>query len=255
MNLISISSLKDNYIWLLHNDYRECIVIDPGEATSVLQQLSINKLKLTSILLTHHHDDHVSGVFTLLQYFPVSVYGPQETISKGANIIIKNNDNIILLNKPFKVLSLPGHTLGHIGYYSNPWLFCGDTVFSAGCGRIFEGTFQQMYESCQKINKLPTNTLICSGHEYTLVNLAFALLLLPEDNIISDYQRHVKQLINQNKSSLPTTLGLERLINVFFRCHDILLQKAINTYPRLGEEWKVFAILRKKRDTFSINNL
>ncbi|WP_038498942.1 hydroxyacylglutathione hydrolase [Candidatus Palibaumannia cicadellinicola] len=253
MNLISISALTDNYIWILYNDHQECLVIDPGEAIPVLQTLSTNKLRLTSILLTHHHDDHVCGVPMLLQYFPVSVYGPQETIKQGANIILKEGDNITLLDINFDILSFPGHTLGHIGYYSDPWLFCGDTIFSAGCGKIFEGTPKQMYESCQKINKLSPNTLICSGHEYTLVNLAFAASLLPDNNVINSYQLDMQQLIIQKKQIQPSTLYLERLINPFFLCHDLNLQKAINFYPKLGETWKVFSIVRQKRDQFKLN--
>ncbi|AKZ66011.1 hydroxyacylglutathione hydrolase [Candidatus Palibaumannia cicadellinicola] len=250
MNLIRIVALQNNYIWILYNSNRECIVIDPSEAAPVLQVLKKYQFKLTNILLTHHHHDHVNGVPILLKNFFVPVYGPYETVGKGTNIIVTEGDSIILLEKKFNVFYFPGHTLGHIGFYSDPWLFCGDTVFSAGCGRIFEGTPKQMYDSFQKINKLPLHTIICCAHEYTLVNIAFANYLLPKDKAISSYQSHVKQLLAKNKNLSPTTLGLERIINIFFRCHDCYVQNVIKFYPLLGEEWRVFAILRKKRDQF-----
>ncbi|ABF14337.1 hydroxyacylglutathione hydrolase [Candidatus Palibaumannia cicadellinicola] len=254
MNLIAIPALIDNYIWLLHNKKGECLIVDPGDATPVLHILSNYQLKLTSILLTHHHPDHVKGVKLLSQYFPVTIYGPQETFKQCANIIVKKGDFLVLLEKKFAVLSFPGHTLGHIGFYSYPWLFCGDTVFSAGCGRIFEGTTKQMYESFQEVNQLSSHTLICCAHEYTLTNLAFASSLLPKDRIISSYQRHVTILRNKKKPSLPTKLSLERLINPFFRCHDINLHQAINFSPLLGCEWLVFDYLRQKRDNFRGNS-
>lgn len=250
MNLIGIPALLDNYIWLLYNNSQECLVIDPGEATPVLQLISKKHLRLRGILLTHHHSDHVSGVQKLVAQLSVPVYGPKETIIKGTNCEVVEGDKIALLGLLFSVLALPGHTVGHIGFYSAPWLFCGDTVFSAGCGRLFEGTPQQMYESFQKINQLPPETLICGAHEYTLSNITFAATILPQDKLIMDYQYHIKKLMVTKKTSLPTNLRLERQINLFFRCHEINLQNKLNFYPLSGEEWQIFAILRQKRDLF-----
>ncbi|AKC60392.1 hydroxyacylglutathione hydrolase [Blochmannia endosymbiont of Camponotus (Colobopsis) obliquus] len=250
MNLINIPSLKDNYIWILYNKNKKCLVIDPGDHKPVLQIIQKLKLNLIAILLTHHHDDHTSGVHKLLNLFPVKVYGPLETINKGTNQVVSNNDNIALLNHNFKILSLPGHTLGHIGYYSHPWLFCGDTIFSAGCGRLLEGTAQQMYYSCQKIKRLPNTTLICSAHEYTLTNITFAASILPYDTNIRSYLNTVKKLHKQKKPTLPSTLELELKVNLFFRCQEKNIKKKLNIHPYDQEEWKTFAALRTKRNTF-----
>ncbi|MCR3755800.1 MAG: hydroxyacylglutathione hydrolase GloB [Sodalis sp. Psp] len=250
MNLISIPALADNYIWLLYNDKRQCLVVDPGEAAPVLKVLSDRHLTPVAIFLTHHHYDHVGGVAEFQRYFPVPVYGPEETCDKSATQIVSEGDSLIVLDQTFRILAFPGHTLGHIGFYGAPWLFCGDTVFSAGCGRLFEGTPKQMYTSLQKINQFPSETLICAAHEYTLSNLQFASFLLPRDKIIAGYQSKIKQLRLRNQPSLPTTLHLERLINLFLRCHDIDLQKKLNTYSSPGEEWNVFAALREKKDKF-----
>lgn len=250
MNLISIPALTDNYIWLLHNDNLECIVVDPGEASPVLKVLEVCKFKLLSILLTHHHHDHVGGVRELLQHCPVPVYGPQETASSGSSIIILTEGDIItLLDHKVSVFALPGHTIGHIGFYSAPWLFCGDTVFSAGCGRLFDGTPKQMYHSLQKINKLSSDTLICGAHEYTLANLNFATTMLPNNSTITNYLLKIKKLRNIKQPSLPTTLHLERQINLFFRCHDMELQHKLHLNHG-EEEQLVFAALRKHKNIF-----
>ncbi|KYP97370.1 hydroxyacylglutathione hydrolase [Sodalis-like endosymbiont of Proechinophthirus fluctus] len=250
MNLISIPALVDNYIWLLHNDDSQCLVVDPGEAAPVLQALAERHLIPIAILLTHHHHDHVGGVFELLRHFPVPVYGPEETHAKGATRIVNEGDTLTLLDHTFSIMALPGHTLGHIGFYGAPWLFSGDTIFSAGCGRLFEGTPKQMYESFHKVNQLPPDTLICAAHEYTSRNLDFATALLPQDSVITDYQREIKELRLKNQPSLPTTLHLERQINLFLRYHHIDLQKKLNVHPYSGEEWLIFAALREKKDHF-----
>lgn len=250
MNLISIPALADNYIWLLHNDAQECIVVDPGESAPVLAELKSRRLSLKAILLTHHHHDHVGGVPDLLNHFDVPVYGPQETAGKGATIIIGEKDQVNILNLSFLVLATPGHTSGHIAYYSAPYFFCGDTVFSAGCGRLFEGTAKQMYDSFQKVKQLPADTLLCAAHEYTLANLAFARSVLPEDETIAAYECEIKQLRSKNQASLPTNLKLEGRINLFFRCNDVDLQRKLDPSHTLHEEWRFFALLREKKDHF-----
>lgn len=250
MNLISIPALADNYIWLLHNDRQECLIVDPGEAAPVLALLDGHQYRLKGILLTHHHQDHVGGVAEIVSHYPVPVYGPQETQRSGADHIVREGDQVTLLDSVFDVLALPGHTLGHIGFYSAPYLFCGDTVFSGGCGRLFEGSPEQMYQSFQKVNQLPAETLLCGAHEYTLANLAFAHAVLAEDSVIAGYQREIKQLRAKGQPSLPTTLHLERKINLFLRCHDIVLQRELGVHPAAGEEWRVFAALRQQKDRF-----
>lgn len=153
-----------------------------------------------AILLTHHHQDHVGGVKELLQHFPqLVVYGPAETQDKGTTHIVKDGDIALVLGHEFKVIATPGHTLGHICYFSQPYLFCGDTLFSGGCGRLFEGTASQMYQSLNKLSALPDDTLICCAHEYTLANMKFALSILPHDSFINDYYRKVNELRVKNK--------------------------------------------------------
>ncbi|QOI11197.1 hydroxyacylglutathione hydrolase [Blochmannia endosymbiont of Colobopsis nipponica] len=251
MNIINIPALKDNYIWILYNAKKECLIIDPGEYISIIQIIQKLKLKITAILLTHHHKDHTAGVRKLLKLFPVKVYGPLETVNAGTNHIVSENDILTLLGYHFKVLFLPGHTLGHVAFYSKPWLFCGDALFSAGCGRLFEGTAKQMYESLQKIKQLPGDTLIYSAHEYTWSNINFAASILPKDNNIISYLKNVKKKRIKNESTLPTSINKELKINLFFRCKDKEIQKKLNTSSNNEEEWKIFAKLRTKRDLFT----
>lgn len=182
MNLISIPAFQDNYIWVVSDDSRRCVIVDPGETAPVLAAIEENNWQPEAILLTHHHHDHVGGVKELRQKFPqLVVYGPAETQDKGSTDIVSDGDSITLLGHEFSIFATPGHTLGHICFYSKPYLFCGDTMFSGGCGRLFEGTADQMYQSFMKINALPADTLICCAHEYTLANMKFALSILPDD--------------------------------------------------------------------------
>ncbi|MDI6955489.1 hydroxyacylglutathione hydrolase, partial [Pantoea sp. Pa-EAmG] len=182
MNLTSIPALQDNYIWTLNDEQGRCLIVDPGEARPVLEKIRANHWQPQAILLTHHHHDHVGGVSELLEHYPqLEVYGPQETADKGARTILSDGDEFTLLGLNFRVIATPGHTLGHISYFSSPYLFCGDTMFSGGCGRLFEGTAQQMFESFQALNQLPADTLICCAHEYTLSNMKFAAAILPHD--------------------------------------------------------------------------
>lgn len=251
MNLISIPALQDNYIWLLSNKENHCVIIDPGEAEPVLKALQEYQLYPEAILLTHHHQDHVGGVGQLVEkYTNLPVFGPAETAKSGATSIINAEKTIKLLNSEFSAFDVPGHTIGHIAYYHHPFLFCGDTLFSAGCGRIFEGTPNQMFESIQKISKLPDDTLICCAHEYTLSNLEFAHTIWPEEPTIEAYLYKISQIREKSQSSLPTTLGLERKINLFLRCHEIDLKRKISSEPESIENWEAFALLRSKKDCF-----
>lgn len=251
MNLISVPALQDNYIWLLHDDEQQCIIVDPGAARPVQDALAAHRLTPRAILLTHHHADHVAGVPELREaYKNLPVFGPRETEKCGATHLVHEGERLTLLNSEFSVFSVPGHTLGHIAYYSAPYLFCGDTLFSAGCGRIFEGTPKQMYESIMKIAALPDDTLICCAHEYTLSNITFAHDIWPEEPTIAAYLSEIIRLRKKSQSSLPTTLGEERKINLFLRCHEIDLQRKIHNEPGNIENWQVFAQLRSKKDCF-----
>ena len=251
MNLNSIPAFQDNYIWVLSNDEGHCVIVDPGEAAPVLNAIEKNQWQPQAILLTHHHHDHVGGVKELRQRFPdVVVYGPEETQDKGATECVVEGDKLILLGYEFSVIATPGHTLGHVSYYTIPYLFCGDTLFSGGCGRLFEGTADQMYQSFQKINALPPETVICCAHEYTLANMKFAQHILPNDPAIEDYLNKVKQLRTKGQTTLPVTLENERRINVFLRTEDPDLISIIGKETKLQQPNTRFAWLRSKKDAF-----
>ncbi len=251
MNLTSIPALQDNYIWTLTDEQGRCLIVDPGEAQPVLDKIKANRWQPVAILLTHHHHDHVDGVPELLKHYPeLEVYGPEETQDKGAKKVVAEGDDVTLLGLTFRVIDTPGHTLGHISYFSSPYLFCGDTMFSGGCGRLFEGTPQQMFESFQKLNQLPADTLICCAHEYTLSNMKFAAAILPHDpKILARYQE-IKDLRAENRITLPTKLALEREINLFLRTQDPDLQNALGINVSSAPLWQAFANLREKKDRF-----
>ncbi|WP_447854277.1 hydroxyacylglutathione hydrolase [Enterobacter mori] len=251
MNLISIPAFQDNYIWVLVDDDRRCIIVDPGESAPVLQAIEENGWHPQAILLTHHHNDHVGGVPDLVAAFPhLVVYGPAETQDKGTTQVVEEGENILILGYEFSVFATPGHTSGHLCFYSKPYLFCGDTLFSGGCGRLFEGTPAQMHQSLQKINALPDDTLICCAHEYTLGNMKFAASILPDDLAILDYYQKVKELRAKNQKTLPVILKNEREINLFLRTDDIDLINKINQETKLQQPEQRFAWLRSKKDNF-----
>ncbi|ARD62395.1 hydroxyacylglutathione hydrolase [Kosakonia radicincitans DSM 16656] len=251
MNLNSIPAFQDNYIWVLSNDNGRCLIVDPGEAAPVLQTLEEKQWQPEAIFLTHHHNDHVGGVKELRQRYPdVVVYGPAETQDKGATHIVADGQVISVLGHEFSVLATPGHTLGHICFFSFPYLFCGDTLFSGGCGRLFEGTATQMYQSFCKINDLPDETVICCAHEYTLGNMKFAISILPEDPALNEYYREVKELRAKNQKTLPVILKNERRINLFLRTKDIDLIDVISKETNLQHPEERFAWLRAKKDNF-----
>lgn len=250
MNLIAIPILQDNYVWLL-TDTNHTIIIDPGVAQPVIDYLQKNECLPTAILLTHHHDDHTAGVEELLKSYPnLIVYGPQETVGKGANQIIKNGDRLKLGSLVTTVFSVPGHTLGHVAYYCEPYLFCGDTLFSGGCGRVFEGTLEQMYSSLIRLYQLPDDTYICCSHEYTLSNLNFAHSLVPEDDNIARALIKTQKLRQHNQATLPSTLSTEKKINIFLRCSEKPLKQALLGNNNNASDLDFFIFLRNKKDHF-----
>lgn len=251
MNLNSIPAFQDNYIWVLSEDDGRCLIVDPGEATPVLRAIEEHQWQPDAILLTHHHNDHVGGVQALREAFPdVVVYGPAETQHKGTTQVVAEGDTVTVLGQDFSVFATPGHTLGHICFFSFPYLFCGDTLFSGGCGRLFEGTATQMYQSFCKINALPDDTVICCAHEYTLGNMKFAISVLPEDRDVQEYYKKVSELRAKNEKTLPVILKNERKINLFLRTEDADLIEVINQERVLQHPEERFAWLRAKKDAF-----
>ena len=254
--MISVEPIKaftDNYIWLVSTN-EGSIVIDPGESKSIQKLIDNKTIDLKGILITHHHYDHTNGLSELVKINELEVYGPVNNID-GINHRLTDKDKISIIGIDFDVISIPGHTLDHIGFYSananNPILFCGDTLFAGGCGRIFEGTYEQMFHALKKITKLPTNTNIYCGHEYTLSNLKFALEADDTNKELIEEFKKVKNKINSNIPSLPTTLDKELKVNPFLRCDNINIQnKIIEKFKVSNNELEVFTALRKWKDNF-----
>ena len=261
MNLLPIPALADNYIWLLH-DGHEALVVDPGVAEPVMQVLQAQGLALRTILVTHHHADHVGGVAALRQATGATVYGPAyETIPEPATRV-EGGARLQLLGLDWQVLSIPGHTSGHIAYYcaavgdgasAAPVLFCGDTLFSAGCGRLFEGTPAQMFDSLQQLAALPADTRVCCAHEYTLSNLRFAQAVEPNNAQLLHHAAHCHKLRAQGLPTLPSSIGLEREINPFLRCNVVQVAQGASQFaPQLDTQHplSVFTALRAWKNVF-----
>ena len=232
INITPVKAFKDNYIWLLQEGSK-AVIVDPGEAKPVLNVLKSNNLKLVSILITHKHHDHIGGVEELVRNNPnIKVFGPYNSDFKFKYTIVKEDDVILVPQTKFKfkVFETPGHTLDHIIYADNKHLFCGDTLFACGCGRLFEGTYSEMFNSLAKISQLKPNTKIYCAHEYTKENIKFALSI-DFDNA----KLHERQRILENKEiTLPTSLKEELETNPFLRA-------------KTSEEFK---LIRKKKDEF-----
>lgn len=214
-----IEAFQDNYIWLIHND-QNSIIVDPGDAEPVINALERKNLNLVAILITHHHADHIGGVMALQEKYPhIKIFAPQKDKYEFVNISLKNGDeiNIPELQINYKIIEIPGHTRGHIAYYDKKNLFCGDTLFACGCGKIFDGTHEQMYNSLKKISALPKDTKIYCAHEYTKKNITFALSLDPDDTNL----QLRKTLVSNMKNTIPSSLEEELKTNPFLKCTSL----------------------------------
>lgn len=259
MYLIPIPAFADNYLWLLH-DGKRALVVDPGDAEPVLRALEQHALQLESILVTHHHADHTGGVDVLRQACGAKVYGPATERIPKPFTPLHGGDTVHALGLDFQVLDVPGHTAGHIAFYtpccklegnSKPLLFCGDTLFSGGCGRLFEGTPAQMLASLDKLAALPGNTVVCCTHEYTLSNLRFALAVEPGNADLVAYQARCVRLREENQPTLPTSIAQELLVNPFLRTRQATIMAAARRFDASAhDDNTVFAAIRQWKNQF-----
>ena len=259
MELIALPAFTDNYIWLWRQG-QEAVAVDPGDATPVLTALARENLRLKAILVTHHHADHTGGVTELHHATQARVYGPAAECVPEPYTPVTDKDGFELLGQPVRVLDVPGHTAGHVAYFlpqapRRPVLFCGDTLFSGGCGRIFEGTPAQMLCSLNYLASLPEDTDIYCAHEYTLTNLRFARAVMPDNRALQDYQAECQALRDLGLPTLPARLGREREINPFLRIDDPALRSAVTQHAGLSasssdDSLQIFTALRQWKNDY-----
>lgn len=257
MKLIPLPAFQDNYLWLLHDGQR-ALVVDPGDAAPVQAFLAAHGLQLDAILVTHHHPDHIGGLDALRDATGARVYGPARERIPEPLERLGEGDAIEVLGLRFQVLDVPGHTAGHIAYYCDsvdgaPLLFCGDTLFSGGCGRLFEGTPAQMADSLAKVAALPGATRVCCTHEYTLSNLKFATAVEPGNSQLIHYRQQCEQRRSRGEPTLPSTIALENGVNPFLRTGEPAVAQAARAHdPAVdpADPVAVFAALRQWKNEF-----
>ncbi len=247
-----LQSLNDNYIWVInHFNQSTFMCVDPGDATPVLDYAKATGLQLSHILLTHHHHDHIGGVAELLNMFPkIKIYAPNDSRIPQSTI---STDGIISIeNYRFEVLNTPGHTSSHRCYYEPTlkWLFCGDTLFSGGCGRVFDGTMLDLYQSILRLRDLPEDVQVYCGHEYTRQNLRFALTIEPDNEFLKNYLITLQK--NKTKLSLPSNIAIEKKLNPFMRTDTRSIQNyAIKNGLNPADLFVIFTHIRNKKDLFN----
>lgn len=255
MNLIPLPAFTDNYIWLLH-DGDSALVVDPGDAQPVMNALQREGLRLQAILVTHHHPDHTAGVDALRETTGATVWGPARERMPEPLTRVAGGQRVRALGLQFEVIDVPGHTAGHIAYFcaevdGAPLLFCGDTLFSAGCGRLFEGSPAQMLASLDTLAALPEATRVCCAHEYTLSNLKFACAVEPGNQALTDYTVKAEALRLQRQPTLPSSILLERQINPFLRTRQATVTQAVQAFDASArDEVSIFAALRQWKNQF-----
>lgn len=234
LQITPIPALSDNYIWAIRQA-QDVIILDPSEHQPVLDFIAKNSLNLTAILLTHNHSDHTDGVAGIIEKYPnTPIYGPQE-VAEFANVIVSPEQHIKLFDYDVRIIESAGHTAAHISYlFGYDYLFCGDALFSGGCGRVFTGDYQAQFDALQRFKNLPHSVKVYPAHEYTQSNLKFAQAVLPASCELAEYQEQVEMLRSQNKPTLPTTIALEMQVNPFMQAVDL----------------QEFIALRKQKDNF-----
>jgi hydroxyacylglutathione hydrolase len=251
--VVPVRALKDNYIWVLRNE-THAAVVDPGETAPVLEYLADQKLRLAAILATHHHRDHVGGAAGLLDRFAVPFYGPKGEPIERLSRAVGHGERVEVpeIGAAFEVIGIPGHTRAHIAYFGHGSLFCGDTLFACGCGRLFEGTAEQMFESLGRLTSLPDETLVYCGHEYTLANIDFARAVEPANVALEERRRAEESVRALGRPTLPSTIGREKATNPFLRTREPAVIASADKYlgSRLATPVQVFAALREWKNEF-----
>jgi hydroxyacylglutathione hydrolase len=255
LEIIPLPALKDNYIWLLKNKAsRHVAIIDPSEAEPVLNLIDSERLIPIAIMITHHHWDHVGGIPGITEKYDIPVYTPKTESVAGSTNPVGEGDIVALpeLNLELKILDVPGHTLGAVAYYAKGMVFSGDTLFTAGCGRMFEGTPAQMHASLAKFNSLPDDTLLYCGHEYTLSNLQFAANVEPDNKAIQKRLMLARRIRDKGEPAVPATLKIEKKTNPFLRCEEMSVINAAceHSGKKLDKPDEIFAAIRHWKDNF-----
>lgn len=257
VSIVPIPAFADNYIWAMICD-GHCVVVDPGDSAPVEAFLAQRNLTLDAILITHHHADHTGGVDALNSRRAVPVYGPAAEDIQCVTHGLSQDDEVALprfADAPFRVIEVPGHTRGHIAYVSDDILFCGDTLFAAGCGRLFEGTAAQLHDSLSRLAALPERTRVYCTHEYTLSNLRFALAVDGDNAALVERSFSEQEKRSRNEPTLPSTIALERMTNPFLRCDEVGVVRSAQAHAKLdaaaaASPVQVFAVLRQWKNEF-----
>lgn len=251
--ITAIEALRDNYIWLIHDQRQRAAIVDPGEAEPVVSALERDAFSPSAILITHNHHDHVGGVTELVERYHIPVYGPAAEPVPGITHALRGGERIRpgAVDAEFTVLDIPGHTAGHLAYHGHGLLFCGDTLFTAGCGRVFTSTVQRLFHSLQKIARLPDETRLFCAHEYTEENLRFAYLVEPDNDAIQQRRERTRLLRSRGLPCVPSTLAEEKATNPFLRCGVAAVARAAERFAgqHLNDPEQVFLALRRWRDS------
>ncbi len=253
LTVTPIPAFNDNYIWALH-DACDAVLVDPGDAAPCLEFLETRGLTLTAILVTHHHGDHVGGICELASRYRPRIYGPSRESVPCITDRVSGGDTVAMdgIGLQFSVIDTPGHTLGHVAYYGSGRLFCGDTLFACGCGRLFEGTPAMMAASLDKLAQLPDDTQVFCAHEYTLSNIRFAKSVDGGNPALLEREKRDQELRRNGRPTLPSTLALEKATNPFLRCGEPGLIRAAEARLKRSphDAVEVFAVLRRAKDAF-----